>query len=611
VKVGGKGGKWGYIDTQGAWVAEPRFDEVDSFHNGLAAVRVGSKWGFINVKGAMIIEPRFYGAGRFADNGLAKVDIDGNKRGDGGKWGYIDTKGAMVIEPRFAYASLFGTNGLAPVRVGGKWGYIDAKGAVVIEPQFDEAGLYSTDSGLMRVKVGGKYGFIDAKGMMVIKPQFDYAFHFDPNGLARVTIGGKKGYIDTKGAIVIEPRFGDTGYLFSDNGLMNVKVGGKGGKWGYIDAKGAMVIEPRFDDATLFGTNGLAPVKISDKWGFIDAKGAMVIEPQFDRALPFRDGLASVRVGDEWGLWGFIDAKGVMVIEPEFDDVRPVFYNGLAPVKFGDKWGFISSLEKHRSRPKKNASAGTANESFTNSIGMEFVLIPAGSFTMGADKNFEDADDDETPPHRVTISKPFYLGKYEVTQTQWEAVMRDNPSRFKGPNNPVEQVSWKDAQVFIKRLNEKEGHDRYRLPSEAEWEYTARAGTTGPYSFGDNAGLLGRYAWYIKNSGDKTHPVGQKKPNAWGLHDMYGNVWEWVQDWYGESYYRSSPSMDPAGPSSGSGRVVRGAGDGRPGRHARRGNDADPRRASRRLDRVAGEADVDSGVEKAGETERIVNSCWR
>jgi formylglycine-generating enzyme required for sulfatase activity len=204
------------------------------------------------------------------------------------------------------------------------------------------------------------------------------------------------------------------------------------------------------------------------------------------------------------------------------------------------------------------SSVQAAEKTYTNGIGMEFVLIPAGSFQMGADRNFEEASDDETPQHRVTISRPFYLGKTEVTQAQWTAVMGNNPSKFKGRTNPVEQVSWDDVQEFIRRLNRKEGTDKYRLPTEAEWEYAARAGTTSAYSFGDDASYLGRYAWYDGNSGDRPHPVGQKPPNAWGLHDMHGNVWEWVQDWYDGNYYGRSPSTDPRGPSSGSSRVYRG-----------------------------------------------------
>ncbi|MDL2321828.1 formylglycine-generating enzyme family protein [Desulfosarcina sp. OttesenSCG-928-B08] len=196
----------------------------------------------------------------------------------------------------------------------------------------------------------------------------------------------------------------------------------------------------------------------------------------------------------------------------------------------------------------------------TNSIGMEFVLIPAGSFKMGCNRDFENCHGGESPQHSVTISKPFYLGKYEVTQEQWVAVMGGNPSKFKGRSNPVEQVSWNDVQTFIRKLNEKEKTGKYRLPTEAEWEYAARAGSTSTYSFGDDADQIGRYAWYEGNSGEKTHPVGQKQPNNWGLYDMHGNVWEWCQDWYGENYYRNSSSSDPKGPSSGEYRVNRGGG---------------------------------------------------
>ena len=194
--------------------------------------------------------------------------------------------------------------------------------------------------------------------------------------------------------------------------------------------------------------------------------------------------------------------------------------------------------------------------SYTNSIGMEFVLIPAGSFMMG------DASPDEwmaeVPQHKVTISKPFYLGKYEVTQAQWEAVMGNNPSTHKGGNNPVENVSWDDAQKFVSRLNVKEGHARYRLPTEAEWEYAARAGTGSLFFFGNDVNELSGYAWYDANSGGRTRPVGQKRASSWGLYDIYGNVREWTQDWYDADYYASSPRYDPEGPASGSGRVVRG-----------------------------------------------------
>jgi formylglycine-generating enzyme required for sulfatase activity len=170
-------------------------------------------------------------------------------------------------------------------------------------------------------------------------------------------------------------------------------------------------------------------------------------------------------------------------------------------------------------------------KTFTNSIGMKFVLIPAGEFMMGSNEY-----DSEKPVHNVTISKPFYLGVYPVTQREWKAVIGDNPSGFKGDDLPVENISWHDVQEFIKKLNEKENIDKYRLPSEAEWEYAARAGTTTRYSFGDDESKIGEYAWYWENSGNKTHPVGQKQSNPWGLYDMHGNVWEWVQDKYHNGY---------------------------------------------------------------------------
>jgi formylglycine-generating enzyme required for sulfatase activity len=194
---------------------------------------------------------------------------------------------------------------------------------------------------------------------------------------------------------------------------------------------------------------------------------------------------------------------------------------------------------------------------------MEFVPIPAGAFMMGADESDREASASEKPQHRVTISKPFLIGKYEVTQAQWQAVMgtspyadpRSNPyyrlpgmaERITKPDHPA-TVSWNDVQEFIRRLNAREGHSRYRLPTEAEWEYAARAGTTTAYSFGDDVRELGRYAWFGEDfASGGTHPVGQKEPNAWGLHDVHGNVWEWVQDRFGERYYAESPSVDRKG----------------------------------------------------------------
>jgi len=173
----------------------------------------------------------------------------------------------------------------------------------------------------------------------------------------------------------------------------------------------------------------------------------------------------------------------------------------------------------------------------------------------GEEKWYEET---EHPQHRVTISKPFYMQATEVTQDQWKRVMGSNPSNFKncGDNCPVERVSWNDVQEFIGKLNQMEGGNKYRLPTEAEWEYACRAGSTTRFCFGNDKDRLGEYAWYRGNSRKRTHRVGEKQPNSWGLHDMHGNVWEWCQDWYGD--YFSGSVTDPKGPSSGSGLVLRG-----------------------------------------------------
>ena len=192
-------------------------------------------------------------------------------------------------------------------------------------------------------------------------------------------------------------------------------------------------------------------------------------------------------------------------------------------------------------------------ETYTNSIGMKLIYIPPGDFMMGS----KDGDSDEKPIHKVYISRGFYLSTTEVTQAQYKAVMGENPSYFKGDNNPVEQVNWYDANDFCKILSQKEGKT-YTLPTEAEWEYSCRAGTSTRYSFGDSESSLDDYAWYTSNSYDKTHPVGLKKPNAFGLYDMHGNVWEWCRDGYDPGYYNRGTIMDPEVWPNNESRVLRG-----------------------------------------------------
>lgn len=211
--------------------------------------------------------------------------------------------------------------------------------------------------------------------------------------------------------------------------------------------------------------------------------------------------------------------------------------------------------------PALESTPVSDQKTFISTIGMEFVLIPAGEFDMGSPTSEKGSLPEERPVHRVKISKPFYMGKNKVTQKQWSDIMGNNPSFLKGDDLPVDQVSWYDIQDFIKQLNEKEGTNKYRLPSEAEWEYSIRAGTNTTYFFGDNISELGDYAWY-----DGTHPVGQKKPNPWGLYDMHGNGFEWIQDIYHGFYgYNGAPTDGSAweGVTSeggvGSKRVLRGS----------------------------------------------------
>ena len=182
----------------------------------------------------------------------------------------------------------------------------------------------------------------------------------------------------------------------------------------------------------------------------------------------------------------------------------------------------------------------------------EFVAIPAGCFQMG--DSFGDGQSDERPIHEVCLDA-YQIGKYEVTQGQWQAVTGKNPSLHKGENYPVDNVSWNDAQEFITKLNQQSGK-QYRLPTEAEWEYAARSGGKNEkYAGGENINAL---AWNSQNSGSVTHSVGEKSANGLGLYDMSGNVWEWCQDWRNDGYYKTSPKKNPTGPPTGSSRVTRG-----------------------------------------------------
>jgi len=217
----------------------------------------------------------------------------------------------------------------------------------------------------------------------------------------------------------------------------------------------------------------------------------------------------------------------------------------------------VTSGASAAGRPTPPTGAGPALTGKTvdlgNGVSMEFVLVPAGSFDMGSPDSEKGRDSDEGPVRKVQIAKAFYIGKYEVTQNQYLAVMGKNPSMFNGQNLPVERVSWDEAVACCRKIGG-------RLPTEAEWEYACRAGSKTRFGYGDdlNYAQLGECAWYSANSGGTTHPVGQKKPNSFGLYDMHGNVYEWCSDWF--AAYGNAQTANPAGASSGQSRVCRGGG---------------------------------------------------
>lgn len=202
----------------------------------------------------------------------------------------------------------------------------------------------------------------------------------------------------------------------------------------------------------------------------------------------------------------------------------------------------------------------------TNSLGMRLTLIPPGKFIMGSPDGERARQPHEGPMHEVAITQAFFMGTCEVTVHQYGEYLKDTGQKLAEPlinaptgDYPMAQVNWFEAVAFCRWLSQKEGKS-YALPTEAQWEYACRAGSQALFSFGDDDRQLADYSWYTINANSRTHPVGQKQPNSWGLRDMYGNVWEWVQDWYQADYYRESPSQDPPGPRTGTNRVLRGGG---------------------------------------------------
>jgi formylglycine-generating enzyme required for sulfatase activity len=309
------------------------------------------------------------------------------------------------------------------------------------------------------------------------------------------------------------------------------------------------------------------------------------------KELAYQEMLLMVFFGDEKAAAKAISAAKEVGIDVSLYEARLA---GAAPAgeTTPQKAGLPASLasdfdvpkepkDKHGNPIRKGSDkkTGMPLEIRHKQTGMHFVFIPAGEFLMGSPDNEKDREPGdagrEGPQHEARLTKPFYLGKYEVTQAEWKAVMANNPSAFQDDRNPVEHVYWHDCQAFLKKLNE-QGRSarfsvsseeraearttslRFALPTEAQWEYACRAGTQTRFHFGDDLDYkqFTEYAWFKDNSGGTTHPVGEKKPNAWGLYDMNGNVWEWCEDWYGG--YSANEVNDPPGPTTGSSRVYRG-----------------------------------------------------
>ncbi|MCM3873100.1 MAG: WG repeat-containing protein [Pyrinomonadaceae bacterium] len=302
--------RWGYIDSLGKIVIEPRFEAAGEFSHGLAPVEIDAKWGFINETGELVVKAQYSGAHEFSE-GLARVQVGGDKYGMYGKWGFIDETGRMVIEPRYGELNGVGDG----------------------DSDFHE--------GLAMFEIDRKKGFIDKAGSVVIAPRFEYAYHFS-EGLASVCEGlDKWGYIDQTGQWAILPKL-DWGSLFSE-GLAPVTLNGV---CGYVDRTGDLKLKPKFkegeDCATVWGSfdGGLSRWKVGDKYGYIDRSGQFVIKPEFDLTFNFSEGMAFV-VKD--GKYGFINQAGVMAIEPQFYDAKD-FHNGLARVSYSarESWGYVN-----------------------------------------------------------------------------------------------------------------------------------------------------------------------------------------------------------------------------------------------------------------------------
>jgi hypothetical protein len=343
-------GKWGFIDKTGKEIIPLKYDGAHSFSEGLVVVELNEKYGFIDTTGKEVIPLKYDDAWSFSE-GLANVKLNG-------KWGIIDKTGKEVIPPKYDDAWSF-SEGLAMVKLNAKYGFIDKTGKEVIPLKYDRAGYFS--EGLVWIELNEKYGFIDTTGKEVIPPKYDGAYSYGAypfrEGLARVKLNEKYGFIDTTGKEVIPLKYDDA-YPFRE-GLAMVKLNDK---WGGIDTTGKEVIPPKYDDAWSF-SEGLAMVELNGKWGFIDKTGKEVIPLKYDIAGDFSEGLALVELNEKYG---FIDTTGKEVIPLKYDRAWN-FKEGFAIVELNGKQGFIDRTGKEvishdQSGKDQSITDSTSNE---------------------------------------------------------------------------------------------------------------------------------------------------------------------------------------------------------------------------------------------------------
>jgi len=573
------------------------YDRVDSMQEGRIRVRRDNRYGFLDSLG----QPRWlgerlpyeqalnYSNGRaLVTRGTQQCFIDRNENvlecftrlspfqdPQSQRWGYQNDRGTRIIEPRFDSAATFGSEGIALVKIQNRYGFIRLDGSAILEPRYTNARSFR--NGLAAVRTS-HWGYLNAQGIEVIPPQYDEAGDFNSRNEATVRIGTRQFRINRRGDCVGGdcPLVAYRGTVIgpardgapTNTPLANVTVQIDGLSQALTtNTAGEFVFElpgnlspskRRVNLAKTGYTPSTASLEILDASRQPIRMQPLVLSlpdaPQVRLRGSVRDSsngqpLAGVQVYSG-NTRSSTDANGSYSLQLPSDPDNPAYLLTF------EKDGF--QTRRSTLRPNTNGLLPEQRLQPNPSPFQEpaMVSVRGGTFTMGCtSEQGSDCGEDEKPAHQVTVSD-FAIGQYEVTQKEWREVMGTNPSYFKNCDNcPVEKVSWDDIQQFLTNLNAKTGKT-YRLPTEAEWEYAARGGSSSRGYKYAGSNTLSDVAWYTDNSGSKTHPVGQKKANELGLYDMSGNVWEWCQDWYAD--YPTIRTSNPRRPSTGSIRVGRG-----------------------------------------------------